>query len=124
MDGLDVYEPSFVHAMDLSHGSHLPNLNHQIEDLEKNVLKAYADFILKEEIRLPIYRKEDDQFLGSTGLHRINWDISKYEIGYWIDSGSSKKGYITEVVERLTTLLIMIKQSELRTHQSYQQTDS
>ena len=31
-----------------------------IEALEKNVLKAYTEFILKEDIRLHFYRKEND----------------------------------------------------------------
>ena len=101
-DGLDVYEAIVRSRNELK--PWLPFAQHEpsIEALEKNVLKAYADFILKEDIRLHIYRKEDDQFIGSTGLHRINWDIPKFEIGYWIDTGYSKKGYITEVVERLT----------------------
>lgn len=32
-------------------------------------------------------------------MHRINWDIPKFEIGYWLDSRFSGKGYMTEAVE-------------------------
>jgi RimJ/RimL family protein N-acetyltransferase len=72
------------------------------EETEIGVRKSYARFIDREDIRLHIYRKEDDVFIGSTGLHRIDWDIPKFEIGYWIDTRYSKNGYMTEAVEVLT----------------------
>ncbi|OIK13638.1 GNAT family N-acetyltransferase [Bacillus sp. MUM 13] len=73
-----------------------------LEETEENVIKSYAQFLLKEDIRLHIYRKEDHVFIGSTGLHRINWQLPKFEIGYWIDSRYGKKGYMTEAAEALT----------------------
>ncbi|RRN73055.1 N-acetyltransferase [Peribacillus simplex] len=101
-DGLDVYE-AIVHSKhELKQWLPFAHQDASSETLERNVLKAFADFILKEDIRLHIYRKEDDQFIGSTGLHRINWDIPKFEIGYWIDTRYSKQGYITEAIEKLT----------------------
>lgn len=101
-DGLDVYEAVVRSQNELKQWLPFAQPEPSIEALEKNVLTAYADFILKKDIRLHIYKKEGDQFIGSTGLHRINWDIPKFEIGYWIDTAHCKKGYITEVVERLT----------------------
>ncbi|MFB6465926.1 GNAT family N-acetyltransferase [Cytobacillus sp. Hz8] len=74
-----------------------------IEQLEEGIRKAYAKYILREDIRLHIYRKEDDQFIGGTGLHRINWDVRQFEIGYWCDCRYQKNGYITEAVNSLTT---------------------
>ncbi|UYY97198.1 GNAT family N-acetyltransferase [Peribacillus frigoritolerans] len=101
-DGLDLYE-AIVHSNpELKQWLPFAHQDVSLETSEQNVLKAFADFILKEDIRLHIYRKEDDQFIGSTGLHRINWDIPKFEIGYWIDTRFSKLGYITETVEKLT----------------------
>ena len=72
------------------------------EETEENIIRAYAAFLLREDIRLHIFRKEDDAFIGATGLHRINWDIPKFEIGYWIDTQYSGKGYMTEAVGALT----------------------
>jgi RimJ/RimL family protein N-acetyltransferase len=82
----------------------LPFANHDSteEEAEAEVRKSYAKFIERENFRLHIYRKEDDAFIGSTGLHRIDWDLPKFEIGYWIDTRYSKNGYITEAVEALT----------------------
>lgn len=73
-----------------------------IEETAENLIQSQADFILRKDLRFLIFRKEDDVFIGSTGLHRINWDIPKFEIGYWIDTQYSKQGYITESTKALT----------------------
>lgn len=74
-----------------------------VESTEENIREAHAKFLLREDLRFLIFHKEDGYLIGSTGLHRINWDVPRVEIGYWIDSRYSKKGYITETVEGLTT---------------------
>jgi RimJ/RimL family protein N-acetyltransferase len=72
------------------------------EDLEVNVRDAHAKFLTREDLRLHIFHKETGQFIGSSGLHRINWDIPKFEIGYWIDTRFSGKGYMTEAARGIT----------------------
>lgn len=72
-----------------------------VEEAEDSVRRSYADFIKREDFRLHIFRKEDNQFVGSTGYHRINWNIPKVEIGYWLDSRHTKKGYMLEAVNSL-----------------------
>lgn len=72
------------------------------EEVEANIRTSFANFILREDFRLHIYRKEDDVFIGSTGLHRVDWDVRKFEIGYWCDVRYQNKGYITESTEALT----------------------
>lgn len=74
-----------------------PNL----EDTEANIREAQAKFILREDLRLSIYDLEKGHFIGSTGLHRINWHVRSFEIGYWIHTKYSGHGYITEAVEGL-----------------------
>ncbi|RFU65610.1 GNAT family N-acetyltransferase [Peribacillus glennii] len=83
----------------------LPFANHDSteDETEINIRKAFARFIEREDIRLHIYRKEGDVFIGSTGLHRIDWDLPKFEIGYWADARYSNKGYISEATQALTT---------------------
>lgn len=74
-----------------------------IDEVESNIRQAYAEFIQRKDIRLHIFRKEDDAFIGATGLHRIDWNVRKFEIGYWIDQRHQKKGYMIESVKALTT---------------------
>jgi RimJ/RimL family protein N-acetyltransferase len=77
-----------------------------VEEVEAGVRESYAKFIKREDFRLHIYRKEDHEFIGSTGLHRIVWDVPKVEIGYWIHRDHSGNGYMTEAVKGLTTFAI------------------
>lgn len=72
------------------------------EDAEANIRKAYAQFLARGDLRLLIFHKASEKFVGSSGLHRINWDIPKFEIGYWADSRYSGHGYITEAVEGIS----------------------
>ncbi len=36
--------------------------------------------------------------VGSSGLHRINWEARRFEIGYGIRTSETHKGYMTEAV--------------------------
>lgn len=74
-----------------------------IAEVEAGVRASYAAFINREDFRLHVFLKENNVFIGSIGLHRIDWDIRKFEIGYWCDNRQSKNGYITEAVEALTS---------------------
>lgn len=68
------------------------------EQTEINLREAYANFLTRKDMRLLIFLKGSNQFIGSSGLHNPNWDIPKFEIGYWIDTRFSGKGYMTEAV--------------------------
>jgi RimJ/RimL family protein N-acetyltransferase len=72
-----------------------------LEDTETNTREAIAKFILREDLRFLIFDRFTGQFIGSTGLHRINWEVHSFEIGYWIDSRFSGKGFMTEAVQGL-----------------------
>ena len=76
------------------------------EDVEANMREAHAKFLTREDLRLHIFNRETGEFIGSSGLHRINWDIPKVEIGYWIDTRFSGKGYITEAAEAIAKFAI------------------
>ncbi|HLQ71380.1 MAG TPA: GNAT family N-acetyltransferase [Bacillota bacterium] len=71
------------------------------EELEVNIRNAHYQFMKRENMRLHVFLKETGEFVGCSGLHEINWEIPKFEIGYWIDSRMSGKGYMTEAVERI-----------------------
>lgn len=73
-----------------------------VEEVEINIRNAYIAFIKREDLRLLIYLKETGEYIASSGLHRIDWSVPKFEIGYWIDSRQSGKGYITEAVKGIT----------------------
>ncbi|WP_170008187.1 GNAT family N-acetyltransferase [Bacillus fonticola] len=73
-----------------------------LDEVEANIRESYAKFVKREDFRLHIYRKEDAQFVGSTGFHYVRWDIPKCEIGYWAHQQYAGNGYISEAVRVLT----------------------
>ncbi|MBX0356100.1 GNAT family N-acetyltransferase [Halobacillus sp. Nhm2S1] len=73
-----------------------------VEDTESNAREAHAKFLLRQNLRYLVFLKEDMTFVGSTGFHRMDWDVSKFEIGYWMDTAHSGKGYMREAVDALT----------------------
>jgi RimJ/RimL family protein N-acetyltransferase len=76
--------------------------NQSEQDIEANIRDSIAKFITREDLRLHLLDKVTGEFIGSSGLHRINWEVPKFEIGYWIDTRHSGKGYITEAAEAIT----------------------
>ncbi|MGM9988981.1 MAG: GNAT family N-acetyltransferase [Bacillaceae bacterium] len=69
-----------------------------LEQTEMNIRQAHANFLKREDLRLLVFLKETGEFVASSGLHRIDWDVRRFEIGYWIHSDYRKKGYMTEAV--------------------------
>lgn len=77
-----------------------------IEDTEANLREACGKFIMREDLRLLIFDRNLGHFIGSTGFHRMDWNVPKVEIGYWISTKHGGNGYITEAVETLTKFAV------------------
>ncbi|MCT9852108.1 GNAT family N-acetyltransferase [Priestia megaterium] len=98
-DGQAVFQAINESIEDLRPWMAFAQENQNEETVEINIRKSYAEFLQREDLRLHIFLKDTGEFIGSSGLHRINWSIPKFEIGYWINSRFSKKGYMKEAVE-------------------------
>jgi RimJ/RimL family protein N-acetyltransferase len=68
---------------------------------EANCRKARGQFILRQDITLRLYLRGTDTVVGSSGLHRIDWSVPKFEIGYWISLPFQRKGFATEAVQAI-----------------------
>lgn len=101
-DGEVVYEAMQASLNELKPWLPWANCEQSKEEVEAIVREAHAKFLTREDLRLHIFNRETGEFIGGTGLHRINWDVPKFEIGYWIDKRQSGKGYITESTQALT----------------------
>ncbi|WJY27147.1 GNAT family N-acetyltransferase [Sporosarcina trichiuri] len=77
---------------------HTPSL----AETEKVTRQAVADFITKKDLRFHLFDKETGEFAGSSGLHRIDWSVPKFEVGYWLAEGFTGKGLMTEAAGRIT----------------------
>lgn len=76
------------------------------EDSEAVVRRQRADFTLRKELSYQIYDRhpEGRRLLGGAGLHHIDWEVRRFEIGYWIRSSAEGRGYVTETVLALTRM--------------------
>ena len=45
--------------------------------------------------------KATGALIGKGGLHSINWEVPKFEIGYWVRTSMANRGYCTEAVNAL-----------------------
>ncbi|GAA0372391.1 GNAT family N-acetyltransferase [Bacillus horti] len=71
------------------------------EETEANIREAYVNFLKREDLRFLAFLKDTGELVVSTGLHRINWKVPKFEIGYWVDTRHSGKGYVSEAAQGL-----------------------
>lgn len=75
------------------------------DEAEENVRQAHAHFVLRRDLRFHIYRRDEpERLVGSTGLHRIDWDAGRFEIGYWVRTSCAGQGIATEAARAMATL--------------------
>ena len=72
-----------------------------LEESEIFVRRAQCQFLAREDLTLFLFLKGTDTLVGGSGLHRINWDIPKFEIGYWCRKRFQGRGYMTESTEAI-----------------------
>ncbi len=74
------------------------------EDSEAYVRKCQARWLLREDLPLGLWERATGRFLGGSGLHRIDWDVPSFEIGYWLRRSAVGHGYMTEAVRLMCGL--------------------
>ena len=79
-----------------------------IEASEAVLRHQLAMFVLRSDLVYQIYAKTADgqagRLLGGTGLHRLDWTVRRFEIGYWIRSSAEGQGFVSETVQALTRM--------------------
>lgn len=73
-----------------------------IEQSEADIRRARLHFLERKDLRLILVHKNTGQIVGSSGLHRIDWQARKFEIGYWVRTSFERQGYVTEAVNAIT----------------------
>ena len=78
------------------------------ESSEMVVRRMQADFIARRDLCFHLHARRADgspgRLLGGTGLHRIDWTVRKFEIGYWIRPEAAGRGHVSEAVRLLAAL--------------------
>ena len=73
-----------------------------VESNEAYARRKQADFILRDDISLIGIDPETGRMALCTGLHRMNWALRKFDIGYWCRAECQGKGLVTEAANALT----------------------
>ena len=68
--------------------------------------RMQAKFLLREDLPMLMFERGADdregELVGGTGLHRIDWTVRRFEVGYWCRSTKRGRGHVTEAVRALT----------------------
>ena len=72
-----------------------------VSDSEEAVRRFAARWLLREELMVGIWERETNRFLGGSGLHRFDWAVPSFEIGYWLRTSAWGQGYVSETVQAL-----------------------
>jgi RimJ/RimL family protein N-acetyltransferase len=73
-----------------------------IEEEEELVRRGRARFLRREDLPLLLFLKGTHTLVGASDLHRIDWRVPRFEIGYWVRRCFARQGYITEAVRGIT----------------------
>lgn len=88
-----------------------------VAESEANVRKGYTRFLSREDLWLLLFLKGTNICVGGSGLHRIDWRLPKFEIGYWLRTSYVGQGYMTEAVVGITSFafdMLEAKRVEIR----------
>ncbi len=76
-----------------------------LDESELVCRRAQARFRLREDLMLSMFERAADGsegcYIGGSGLHRILWDVRRFEIGYWCRTSRTGQGFVTEAVHAL-----------------------
>lgn len=67
-----------------------------VEQSEEHCRRMQARWHAREELDFCFYEKACGALVGKGGLHTIDWSIPKFEIGYWIRTPRTGRGFATE----------------------------
>jgi RimJ/RimL family protein N-acetyltransferase len=66
--------------------------------------EAQANFVARRDLPYLIIERKSGIVVGSTGMHRIDWTVPKFEIGYWGRTSAHGRGFVTEAIVALARL--------------------
>ncbi len=73
-----------------------------VQEEEARARQRRSDFLTRNELHFYMFLKGQNTLVGMSALHSIDWDVPRFEIGYWVRTGYEGQGYVTETVDGLT----------------------
>lgn len=72
-----------------------------LEVSEQACRHAYGCLLLDEDLMALFFERSTGRLVGGGGLHKADWKLRRFEVGYWCRSGHGGQGLITEAVNTL-----------------------
>jgi RimJ/RimL family protein N-acetyltransferase len=73
-----------------------------IIESEHFVRDSAARYLRRDDLPLFMRKRDTGEFVGASGMHRIDWNVPRFEIGYWCRTSLVGQGYVTEAVVAIT----------------------
>ncbi|HEY9023042.1 MAG TPA: GNAT family protein [Burkholderiaceae bacterium] len=71
------------------------------DDSLRDCKRAYARFLLNEDLMALFFLRDGGALVGGSGLHKANWTLRQFEVGYWGHPRYGGRGLMTEGVRAL-----------------------
>ena len=72
-----------------------------LEGSEEFHRSAQLKWTTREMLDFQWIDRASGALIGKGGFHTINWEVPKFEIGYWVRTSMANRGYCTEAVNAL-----------------------
>src|SRR5687767_328065 len=72
-----------------------------VEASEAYAREAQAAFVARRNLPLNLYLRDGGTYVGGSGIHDIDWAVPRFEIGYWVRSSMTGRGFATEATLRI-----------------------
>jgi RimJ/RimL family protein N-acetyltransferase len=82
----------------------LPWALHEPSPLESEAYcrRGHSAFLARTDLPMLIFLRDSLTFVGGTGLHRFDWSVPKFEVGFWGRKRYRGQGLISEAVRGTT----------------------
>jgi RimJ/RimL family protein N-acetyltransferase len=78
------------------------------ESSEAVVRRMHADFVTRRDLCFHVFLLAAEgrrgRLVGGTGLHRVDWTVRRFEIGYWLRPDVQGQGLASECVRLLSRM--------------------
>ncbi len=79
---------------------------YSLDDSETWCRKSAAEFITRQQLSFAVFVRDSMTHIGNLSAFNFNWKIPSCEVGYWLRTSHTGRGYMSEAVDALTSLLM------------------
>ncbi|NGZ75636.1 GNAT family N-acetyltransferase [Saccharibacillus alkalitolerans] len=76
------------------------------EETERLMRRKRLQYLERTDLMMLMTERETGKILGASGLHRFDWNVRRFEIGYWVRTPYAGRGLVTEAVRGLTDFAV------------------